>query len=706
VAAPAAPSGAVELRPFSVIRNPADRSALDLSFLSEMPAGQDGPLQIVRGHLATPDGKPIRLWGVNLTDFAPGSIRFPAKADAAFWADALARAGVNCVRLHNMDVAAPRGIIAAGRDNTRAFDAEQLDRLDYFVFQLKRRGIYLDLNLNVGRGYQPGDGVADSAIIGAAKAITYFDPRVIELEEEYASQLLNHFNPYTRSAYRSEPAVAIVEIVNENSLIGAWIRGRLMGTRTKGPAQNWQDISPHYERELTDQFNEWLRCTRAPAQLDQIRRLAGVAADAAVPRLKPEQFAAAPRLRFETEAAFYAGVETRFFAAMQRLLKTTLGVKALLIGTSDFSYGKSDYPALQSRAALDIIDAHGPWELNAMVDEPLNSIPVRLSRSAVAGKPFTVSEHNHRFPSNYACEGIPLLAAYGAFQDWDGIFLYTFELKPPGYVPRIETRADLSVDPVKLANLAAGALIFRRGDVRAATQTVTRSYSQAETYDSLLLPARAGVYFTPGFSPQVALQHGSRIASFDGPPTRPLALPYASPIVSDTGELKWYHSIHPAALTQEDDQHFEASRRGGGGAPHAGLVTVDAARCQALIGFIGGQPAGVTHLTARIANPFASLVLCSLNEEPIAGAARLLLAATSRVANSGGRPAASPTLIETVTGRLVLRGLKPAAAVGAFPLDGAGRRLPQRVEARQVPEGWELRLGEVATTWYEIVVER
>ena len=247
---------------------------------------------------------------------------------------------------------------------------------------------------------------------------------------------------------------------------------------------------------------------------------------------------------------------------MKDYLRNTVGTKALLIGGSDFSYGKSDYPALQARATLDIVDGHGPWELNAMVDEPMNSIPVRLSRSAIAGMPFTVSEHNHRFPSDYLCEGIPLLAAYGSFQDWDGIFLYTFELKPPGYKPFIESRADLSFDPVKLANLAAGALLFLRTDVRPARETVERSYSSQELKDSLLVPGSAGgVYFTPGFSPSVALRHGSRISTLDGSPTTPLAFPDDSPIVSDTGELSWSLTRAPRPRPPKTTRSFRPKIR-------------------------------------------------------------------------------------------------------------------------------------------------
>lgn len=715
-AACAADQNGIELKPFTIDHRAAERSSLDLSFLLDAPAGKDGPIRVAGGHFVKPDGKRFRIWGVNITSFAPGSIHFPAKEDAAFWADTLARFGVNCVRLHSFDVPAPKGIIAAGRNDTREFDAEQLDRMDYFVYALKKRGIYVNLNLNVGRTYKPGDGVRDFELIGYAKAVTYFDPRLVELQKEYARKLLTHYNPYTKSEYRNEPAVAIIEILNENSLVGTWVRGRLSGTKVSGRPENWQDIPPYYERQLTQLYNQWLASRFSAAELADFRTLAKVGPGEAVPRLKPAEFEGAPRKRFETEASFYMEVESNFFSDMRSYLKQTLGAKPLLTGTSDFSYGKSFYGSLVSNSMLDIIDTHGPWELSAIVDEPANSIPVRLSRSAMAGKPFTVSEHNHRFPSDHISEGIPILAAYASFQDWDGIFLYTFEPKPPGYKPFNETRADLSHDPVKLANLAAGALMFLRTDITPARETVERSYSRQQIYDSMLLPgSAAGVYFTPGFPSSVALRHGSRISSLNGATTKPLTLSDASPIVSDTKELAWYYAPR-AQSTTEDDQKFTSVSRPGGRKAHSGVVTVDTARTQALIGFLNTQNRSVTHLSADIANTFATLVLSSLDSKPLSQSSKMLLAATSGVTNTGAEWNASrtalakwggtPTLIEPVTGKIVLRDLHRASAVYVSPLNGAGTPVGPRIPATRVSEGWEIGLGSAVTTWYEITVER
>jgi hypothetical protein len=66
----------------------------------------------------------------------------------------------------------------------------------------------------------------------------------------------------------------------------------------------------------------------------------------------------------------------------------------------------------------------------------------------------------------------------------------------------------------------------------------------------------------------------------------------------------------------------------------------------------------------------------------------------------------SPTLIEPVTGQLLLRNIEGARGVTMAALDGRGQRIGAPAAATKTPEGWRLQLGEQVTTWYEIKVER
>ena len=227
----------------------------DARFLLDPPAGKHGPLTVREGHFYFADGTRARFWGTNLS----GEGCFPPKEVAPRLADRLARFGFNLVRFHGLDARWGRTIFDKSYPDTQHFDPEQVDRLDYLIAQLEQRGIYVNLNLHVGRKFTEADGVPQAEWLAYAKYCTIFDPRLIELQKQYARQLLTHRNPYTGRTYAEDPAVVIVELTNENSLFGGWVRGHLRGKQTTRPASGWTDIPPYYGEELTRFFNEWLR---------------------------------------------------------------------------------------------------------------------------------------------------------------------------------------------------------------------------------------------------------------------------------------------------------------------------------------------------------------------------------------------------------------------------------------------------------------
>jgi hypothetical protein len=661
-------------------------SPVDVSFLLDAPAGKHGFIHAAEGHLVTGDGQRIRLWGVNVTEWSPGSTMIPPKRDAHLWAATLARYGVNCVRLQFLDLPAPRGLIAAGRNDTRAFDPEQMDREDYFLAELEKQGIYIDLNLLVGRPFKAGDGVADAdKIHEGAKGISLYDKTMIDLQKDYARQLLTHVNPYTKRSYADDPAVAIVEINNENAI---WL--------------GFPVPSPFYANELDAIYNAWLAKNATASEMWSLRKETSKQGSEPIPLLAGPEVGEAPKDRFDVESRFFLWLESGYFSYMRDYLRKDLGVRCLILATADHSHHNTGYPLLLATSSFDAVDGHDywqhPWERKVkspMVADPLNSTVVELSRTAVAGKPYTVSEVNEAFPNDYGAEQIPILAAYGDLEDWDAILWYTFEpKKDPQWKPYIGDPFDISLDPIKMPELAAGALTFLRGDVSPAREMVLRSYSQDQVFDTYRLWEEDRPYFTGGFPLWEPLVHGSRIESLGGSPTRKFpAGTEPSPIVSDTDQLAW-------AWSKTD----------------AGQVTIDSPRTQALIGFGTSQGKTAENLSADVANPFSAVVLTSLDAQPVAHSARLLLVAGARVVNTGMTwnaghtgPAAwgaSPTLIEPVTGHITLRGLTGASAVTAQPLDGAGQPLGQPIQAAQEGDAWEIPVGTPATTWYAVAVQR
>lgn len=692
-----------ELRPFQITpRAAGPDSRIDVSFLLEKPAGKNGFITARDGHLVKPDGSRQRFWGVNITDWSRGSVQIPDKADAEFHARTLARAGVNIVRLTFLDFVAPRGIIDATRNDTRALDAVQMDKLDWWIAALKKQGIYTDLNLVVGRTYKEGDGIADHEQIGWAKALTIFDPKLIELTKEFAQQLLTHRNAYTNTEYRNEPAIAIVEVINENSLLDAWYNDRLRPLDAPVSDANFRPIPARYSEALDQLYQNFLQQTLGEAGLTNLRARIGLSPGAPVPRLRLNDFGAAPSEQFQAEASFYTTLERHYYRDMQGYLKNTLKVRALTLGSNDFLGDQSFYPTVWANLQMDVVDAHVYWQHPSwpgvnntpQVNNPVWSTLVRLGRAAVKGKPFTVSEVNHAFPNDWLCEGIPTLAAYAALQDWDAVMWYTYEPKRsaehPGY---IGDAFDISHDPVRWTQFTAGALQFLRGDVAPAREEVVRNYTPNQVYESMRLPRSTGPLFTSDFPADLFLRHRVRIGSFEGP-TTPIPLAATnSTIVSDTHELSW--------VTNSADN---------------GLVTVNAPRTQALVGFVGAHSTQLAHLAAEVRNRFCAIQLTSLDEKPIATSALLLLVTGARVENSGTRWNAprtvtltrgtAPSLIEPVVGRIILKGLRGAKSVTITPLDGASRPLASPIIAVQENGFWIFPIGATATPWYEIAVTR
>lgn len=164
-------------------------------------------------------GDRIRFWGINMV--ADGA--FPAKNVTRKITNRLKKFGINLVRLHHIDNGwSKTGSLFTGLD-TRVLDPVQLDKLDYLIYHLKRNGIFVNLNLNVSRNFSLFDGVPDAdSLLEFAKGVTLFDRQLIELQKEYASQILTHVNPYTGLAISEDPVLAMVEIINENSLYRLW----------------------------------------------------------------------------------------------------------------------------------------------------------------------------------------------------------------------------------------------------------------------------------------------------------------------------------------------------------------------------------------------------------------------------------------------------------------------------------------------------
>jgi hypothetical protein len=231
--------------PFVLPWNDATAGPADFSSLNA-PIGANRVAVDTNGHFVV-DGQRVRFLGVNFAGDAPFMPTNNADAVAA----RLAKFGVNAIRFHHMDAAWAYngGLLAYTSTTSTNFIPAQLDLVHYLVSRLKAHGIYSDINLLVGRNYLSADGLGP-AVTGMdwkdSHVLGYFYGPALALHKDYATKLLTPTNRFTGLSLAKDPAVAFVEIINENGIVMKWLDGGL--DRLPSP----------YSLALKSRWNTWL----------------------------------------------------------------------------------------------------------------------------------------------------------------------------------------------------------------------------------------------------------------------------------------------------------------------------------------------------------------------------------------------------------------------------------------------------------------
>ena len=636
-------ANAGEFFPFVISYDSPDNAA-NFSALLDAPAGKHGRVFVKDGHFATAKG-PIRFNATNLT--GPGNLLEKPVADRL--ADRLARFGINCVRLHFLDCDAyttaygnkmlpPRpGLLKSkGKGGPLNFeiDLAQLDKLEYLIAALKRRGIYVNVNLHVAR-------------IQGHKGLTWLERDTIESEKRYARELLTHKNPYTGLSLAEDPVVAMIELVNEDS-------------------------------PFTQQHKALEAGTRGFAKVILQR-------------------------------------ENAFLEEMKALIHGELACPAPITGSqlcfdSPFGHEPADYydehsywchPHALKKDRREWVTENIPQVNCPTSDWNMASIAARR----VEGRPFTVSEYNNPYPNFCGTEGQLLYHAYGAYQDWDGVYQYTYNCCPnePDHVEyffSMVARTDV------LAHMPACAALYLRGDVRPAGRAIrvgttrdaylTRYVKDHVVPDDVTRASRGKVPQGAGLLARLALV-------LDGAEKASAELPKDNVFRSDTDEIEWNCSV-----------------------PDAGFVAVRTPNTKVFTGFVRGRAfdlgGGVRLALGKTLRDWATVSLVSKDATGFGekGKARILVAATGQAQNGGAmfteHPQADgkvfissrdadwgsgPFEVEGVPATLTL----PAAKARAWALDEHGNRKAE-VPVSAADGASSVKLDpSFKTVWYEIETE-
>lgn len=446
----------------------ADSSLVDFSFRLAPPAGRQGFLFVGSdGHFYFEDGTQARFWGINV---AKDAVFVPHQTiDAA--AALFARAGFNLVRLHHLDDV--NGLLPREQAGHKPrIEPQKLDAVDYWIAALKERGIYVYMDLLDYRTFWEQEGVAGGEALGrGAKPYALFNERLIQLQREYARELLiNHINPYTGLSYAQDPAVAMIELCDENGLLAR--------------QNHWGQMVSPYREELLRRWNFWLRGQyQTTAQLNQAwagpagrEGLAdfesldeGTVALSGISPPVPN-----PEARAADVRRFVASLHREYFGQMRDFLRAA-GVKAPLTAVTDTEYPADlfavatelDFIGANYYFAHPVIKDPQPPDLLAYFDaqSPLrargpDTAIRRLCGPRVVGKPLVIREWNICWPNEHRAAGLLEAAAYAAIQDVDGMILFTYDCRPG---PHKLSYFDVSADPTRWGLVALAGEVFRIG---------------------------------------------------------------------------------------------------------------------------------------------------------------------------------------------------------------------------------------------------
>lgn len=209
-------------RPFELTIPQSGINSQELFLPKVKSIGASDFVRIKDGHFQTPDGKRIKFVGTSLYYTAC----FPDSTSAVLVASRLSSLGFNAVRFVGYDFPYwnQASILEPG-NASNALSAEQMKRLDWFVYQLKLRGIYIYLPVHSHWQPRPGDGIAKWDTVPIA--LPYVEPDFRPVHKRIVRMLMEHINPYTGVAWKDEPALAIMDLTYESSLTYLWQRGSL-----------------------------------------------------------------------------------------------------------------------------------------------------------------------------------------------------------------------------------------------------------------------------------------------------------------------------------------------------------------------------------------------------------------------------------------------------------------------------------------------
>jgi hypothetical protein len=623
--------------PFAPHVDKFERSAaLDLRNLNEGFAGEHGFIRVKDGQFVREkDGTPVRFWGVN---GPPSDLKGAALAQCARM---LAKRGVNLVRIHT-------GYF----NEIGEVDAEKVRHALEIVETMKAEGIYSHFSIYFPLWIKPN---ADSPWLKGYDgkkhpfAALFFNRDFQEQYRKWWTALLTTSSPVTGKSLIEEPAVAGLEIQNEDSLF-FWTFSE-------------QNLPEPQLAILEKMFGDWAskKYGSVAGALTKWKNL-GVKRDSAGEgRLgfRPLWTIFNEKTpRDQDTATFLLEVQSRFYAETYAFLRK-LGFKGPITASNWATASPEVFGPLEkmSYTTCDFIDRHGYFSCDHKgpnAEWSIRDDHTYVDRSALRfdsdapgkpklflhpamdphydGKPSMISETTWNRPNRFRSEAPIFFSVFGALQHSDAIVHFALDGASWSVKPQFWMQPWTLMSPAMMGQFPAAALVYRRGLVSTG-QVLARvvlnetdlqqlkgtPLPQDAALDELRLrdlPKDKGSGTGQRIDPLIHFAGRTEVSFTNGPSS------------VEKAELSRLIDHDKKVVTSSTDElRLDYGR---------GLLSINAPKAQGISGALAGQPVHETRACKFTSSmELGHILVVSLDDQPIETSRKMLLQVMSEERNSG-----------------------------------------------------------------------
>ena len=611
---------------------------LDLRYLNEKTAGENGFIQLTSdgNSFQTENGKPMRFWSINGGD----GTKSMSDADLAKFARFLAKMGVNMIRYH--------GSINPTGANINDVDKADITAIWRMVAAMKKEGIYSTISpfwAHYGHMGEPalnGWGIPGYTAKDDLWGVMYFSDTLKNAYKNWVKYLYTEKNPYTGIALKDDPAVALIQIKNEDGVfwwtISAMKEGFMYIVRQKfyqwavakyGSAaavktawSNSADAKDNWTGSELGLYNIW---------------------DATQPQSGGKAKRVSDQIQFltETQRNFYAEIHDYYRNELgcQHLINANNWKTAdanLLFDAERYSNTASEVLAVNRYNDPGHVGENSGWRIdpghhyvgNSVLFEP-HKLPVNIKQ--VKGSPMLVTESAWNLPHKYQAEGPFLVSAFMSLTGVDSY--YWFSLTSPSYDPNpYFTWANLAggqhpmhrwtiSTPGQLAMFPANALLYRKGYINQGETVVHEERTLQSIYDRKMPLVSEENSFDPNRDSYSQIN-----------PARETVV---SPLAHLTGTVEVVYDGNPAnskvsaqigSLIDYQNKKIKASNNQLNWDYKSGICMMDAPSAQGVCGFTGTkQTFELSDVTIETTNNYAAIQVVAMDEKNIRESSKILV---------------------------------------------------------------------------------